>query len=530
MDQASRVAPAPTVAATVKDPTTNHANASNATPSMNNLQPGDDSSSFPRIPSEGTLLKKDLALPNPSKPWERSQSALDLDPKNFRRQKSSSVDYGEIAGGKVSEHSRVYWDLSKADDSNLQVGQQGKFKISLQTIHQKEEMKASAGSSSPSVSIQTRVVKRMSSETSHHPTLRNVEYAELEVPGFGSPPKQQGNGGGSGSAQNTPSPSASTAHAKFMFTVNQGKPNLTMVLANAVPVMQENIQRLTAQTSGEQCHALKEMLGMIEQAWATPCIGRDLAYGLCDVLRTDGGLEVLIQNCDKTKLRDIQLGSARVLEQSMTVGNREYVAQRGLEVIANLAKQCLDDPKMTKAMTGILESLFKHSEDTCTKVIKFGGLETILYSCRTCDTSILRHCAEALANLAIYGGEDNQQEMIAKKAPEWLFPLAFSNDDTTRYFAFLAITTLSANKELESAVVRSGTLELVEPFIRTHDPVLFANSDKSHIHGQSKDWLRRLVPLLGSKRSEAQALAAFHFAMEAGIKSGQGKLEVSTLC
>ena len=44
--------------------------------------------------------------------------------------------------------------------------------------------------------------------------------------------------------------------------------------------------------------------------------------------------------------------------------------------------------------------------------------------------------------------------------------------------------------------------------------------------GQSKEWLRRLVPLLSSKRTEAQSLAAFHFAMEAGIKLGQGHKEV----
>ena len=181
---------------------------------------------------------------------------------------------------------------------------------------------------------------------------------------------------------------------------------------------------------------------------------------------------------------------------------------------------------MSKATTGILESLFKHSVDTCARAIKYGGLDTILYSCRTSDKMTLRHCAVALANLAIYGGEENQYQMIAHKAPEWLFPLAFSNDDSIRYYAFLAITTLSANKEIAAQVAQSGTLELVEPFIRTHDPMEFAHSDRAHIHGQSADWLRRLVPLLDSRRPEAQSLAAFHFAMEAGIKAEQGKREV----
>ena len=99
----------------------------------------------------------------------------------------------------------------------------------------------------------------------------------------------------------------------------------------------------------------------------------------------------------------------------MTVGNREYVANKGLEVVVKLAKSHRDDHEMTKATVGILESLFKHSEDTCTRAIKLGGLDSILYSCRNVDKIILRHCAVALANLAIYGGQDNQQEMIAHK-------------------------------------------------------------------------------------------------------------------
>jgi len=118
--------------------------------------------------------------------------------------------------------------------------------------------------------------------------------------------------------------------------------------------------------------------------------------------------------------------------------------------------------------------------------------------------------------------------MIAHKAHEWLFPLAFSNDDSIRYYAFLAIAALSANKELEAAVVKSGTLCLVEPFIRSHDPIKFGKSDYAHAHGQSKDWLSHLVPLLRSKREEALSLAAFHFAMEASILKEQGKLEVGS--
>lgn len=482
----------------------------------------DSNGAFQRIPSEGSLLRSKNGTPEvtkPPKPWERSQSALDLE--NNRAFRSSSVDYADSTanmGGKVSEHSKVYWDLSKAEDERSTCSS-GKFKISLQTIHQKEEMKSS---SSPSVSIQARVVRRMASETSLlPPRSSSSEYKELSLPSS-SPPSESSSYG-----QSTPSPSkTSKAELTFSFHNQQGgKPNLTVVLNKAVPVLKENIRCLRAPSLPEQCRALQEMLVMIEEAWATPTIGRDLAYGLCDILRDDGGLDILMENCSSSN-NEIQLNSAKVLEQSMTVNNRDAMANQGLEIIVRLAKKAENDLELMKVATGILESLFKHSELTCTNVIKLGGLDSILYSCRTTDIVTLRHCAEALANLAMFGGEENQHEMILHKAAEWLFPLAFSNDDSVRYYAFLAITALSANKELEHAVSKSGTLELVQPFILTHDPAEFARSDKAHIHGQSKNWLRQLVKLLSSKREEAQSLAAFHFAMEAGIKAEQGQLEV----
>ena len=58
-----------------------------------------------------------------------------------------------------------------------------------------------------------------------------------------------------------------------------------------------------------------------------------------------------------------------------------------------------------------------------------------------------------------------------------------------------------------------------------HDPVQFGLSDKDHYHGQSANWLRRLVPLLKSRCHEARILAAFHFAVEASIRKRQEKLQ-----
>lgn len=108
----------------------------------------------------------------------------------------------------------------------------------------------------------------------------------------------------------------------------------------------------------------------------------------------------------------------------------------------------------------------------------------------------------------------------------WLFPLAFHDDDNIKYYACLAIAVLVANKEIEAEVLKSGTLDLVEPFVTTHDPFEFAKSNLAHAHGQSKHWLQRLVPVLSSKREEARNLASFHFCMEAGIKKQQGNTEI----
>lgn len=178
---------------------------------------------------------------------------------------------------------------------------------------------------------------------------------------------------------------------------------------------------------------------------------------------------------------------------------------------------------MYEYVIGILEHLFKHSEMTCSDVIKLGGLDVLLYECRRRDIATLRHCAGALANLSLYGGAENQELMIKRNVPTWLFTLAFNTDDNIKYYAFLAIAVLVANKEIEAAVLKSETLDLIDPFVTTHTPSEFAKSNLAHAHGQSHHWLERLVPVLSSIREEACNLAAFHFCMEAGIKKQQGK-------
>lgn len=274
-------------------------------------------------------------------------------------------------------------------------------------------------------------------------------------------------------------------------------------------------------------NVLNSINDVIQKAWSVPTYGHELGYSLCNTLRQSGGLDLLMRNCVDHD-RDLQFSSARLLEQCLTTENRSHVVENGLEKVVNVACICTKNLQTdhSRVGTGILEHLFKHSEGTCSDVIRLGGLDAVLFECRKNDVETLRHCAMALANLSLYGGAENQEAMINRKVPMWLFPLAFHDDDNIKYYACLAIAVLVANKEIEAEVLKSGTLDLVEPFVMSHNPSEFAKSNLAHAHGQSKHWLERLVPVLSSNREEARNLAAFHFCMEAGIKKEQGNTEI----
>ncbi|ENN73213.1 hypothetical protein YQE_10164, partial [Dendroctonus ponderosae] len=241
---------------------------------------------------------------------------------------------------------------------------------------------------------------------------------------------------------------------------------------------------------------LSKINDVVRKAWAVPTYGHELGYSLCNALRKCGGLDLLMANCTRQEA-DVQFNSAKLLEQCLTTENRAHVVEHGLDKVVHVACVCTrqtNSAEHSRVGTGILEHLFKHSEETCSDVVRLGGLDALLFECRKSDVETLRHCAGALANLSLYGGAENQEAMIKRKVPMWLFPLAFHNDDHIKYYACLAITVLVANAEIEADVIQSGTLDLVEPFVTTHNPSEFARSNLAHAHGQSKTWLKHLVP------------------------------------
>ncbi|XP_072495864.1 NAD(+) hydrolase SARM1 isoform X2 [Notamacropus eugenii] len=273
---------------------------------------------------------------------------------------------------------------------------------------------------------------------------------------------------------------------------------------------------------------LSEVFQLVEEAWVIPTLGREVAKGLCEAIRLEGGLDLLLQLLQASELNTRVL-AAQLLEQILVAENRDRVARIGLGVILNLAKE-REPLELARSTAGILEHMFKHSEETCQQLIAEGGLDAVLFWCRRTDSALLRHCALALANCALHGGQAAQRRMVEKRAAEWLFPLAFSKDDELlQLHACLAVAVLATNKEIEREVERSGTLALVEPLVASLDPGRFARclvdaSDTSQ--GRAADDLQRLVPLLDSSRLEAQCIGAFYLCAEAAIKSLQGKSKV----
>ncbi|KAM8975190.1 NAD(+) hydrolase SARM1 [Pelodytes ibericus] len=305
--------------------------------------------------------------------------------------------------------------------------------------------------------------------------------------------------------------------------------DVQLALDKVLPDMHVAISNLKQALCAESiCRNIAEIFQMVEEAWVMPTLGREVAQGLCETIRLEGALDLLLKLLQSPE-KEVTYQACQLLEQILVTDNRDRIARIGLGVILNITKD-RDVPELARCLSGVLEHMFKHTEETCKQLICDGGLDTILFWCRWTDPVVLRHCSVALANCAMYSGPSNQRLMIEKKAAEWLFPLVFSKEDEQiRFHACLAITVLATNKEIEKEVERSGTLALVEPFISSLDPQEFARSlldNSDNTQGRNTGDLQRLVPLLDSSRLEAQCIAVFYLCVEAAIKSQQKNTKV----
>uniref|UniRef100_A0A0X3Q1I5 Uncharacterized protein n=1 Tax=Schistocephalus solidus TaxID=70667 RepID=A0A0X3Q1I5_SCHSO len=190
---------------------------------------------------------------------------------------------------------------------------------------------------------------------------------------------------------------------------------------------------------------------------------------------------------------------------------RKDLLRNLIETVVEQSRSAKKDADLSREYIAILESLSKQAEDVCQSVIYSGGLESLLYACRSEDPEILKHAVFALANLTIHGGESSQIQLVKQHAVEWLFPIALHNDELLRYYAFLTLLLLLVNKELMPTVANSELLSFFVPFVNSHNPVEFTKESQLEPIIFSSEWMSRLLPALTVGRREAQALAAFHF-------------------
>jgi hypothetical protein len=60
--------------------------------------------------------------------------------------------------------------------------------------------------------------------------------------------------------------------------------------------------------------ALRDISLLMEQAWAIPTHGRDVAYNLCDMMRDEHALDIVIGNC-ASKNKELMKTSGRLLDK-----------------------------------------------------------------------------------------------------------------------------------------------------------------------------------------------------------------------
>ena len=292
---------------------------------------------------------------------------------------------------------------------------------------------------------------------------------------------------------------------------------------------------INSDVSTKQKEGANKLYDLVSFAWSLETrLARDAADFVCDLIRNSNALDKMLKKCasisnsqDTTpEQKGLQLDLLSTIEQIMIADNREYISQHQLFPSLLVLASSTDTLSHVRCGLGIFENLFKVSPSVSLKLIQSGGLDAIMRGCRYTDDVILHHCAAAMANCALYGSPKVHRAMMSKHADHWLFPLAFSQDSAVKYYALIAICILVSDSELQSLVSRSGTLELVIPFLQVQDPLQFPRTCPNHAHGRASSWLERLIPLLECPSEEAQSLAAFHFAMEAGIKQKQNRLKV----
>lgn len=157
--------------------------------------------------------------------------------------------------------------------------------------------------------------------------------------------------------------------------------DVEMTITKYTNHLSSHIKNLTRNDSIKKApNVLDKINELIKRAWAVPTHGHELGASLCNALRVTGGLDLLMKNCTESD-KELQFSSAKLLEQCLTTENRSHVVENGLDKVVNVACICTRNTTIdhSRVGTGILEHLFKHSEGTCSDVIRLGGLDSVLF-------------------------------------------------------------------------------------------------------------------------------------------------------
>ena len=280
-----------------------------------------------------------------------------------------------------------------------------------------------------------------------------------------------------------------------------------------------------AESENDVRNWLQNLTHMLCLTRKIPRHGQTFCQDLGDLMRTSGGLDLLMDSLN-TNNKELRFSIAKLLQEVLatTVDNKELVVERGLDGLMAIIRDYTESSEEknveeSRVMTGILENLLDHSEETCREVMAQGGLQTLLAECKSKDPETLRHCASALANAAIFGGSEIQEKMMEDSVPQWMFTFLYNQDITIKYFACLALAVLAANKMIETDLERTDSFKQIQPTLGKFNPHDFSDCISMV---KSKGWLRRLLAVLNSDRKESKILAAFHFALEAERRVKEG--------
>ena len=286
---------------------------------------------------------------DPSKMIERSlsdatlvsQTAFDLESLKHLQGRASSLDnlregLSTDVASPVSERSTVYEDLSSLDTveagssenpvKNLRLKMRNP---DLETIHQDDHeaeaiRREDTGQTSPSMSFTKNRSERNSASECDCELLGGVFKASSQLSDG-----QTGSRSSMGTVDfetedvldENEGNQITSFYTKYPLRFPQGysllkyRHNLKLSYQTLSQRLEGLIFALRDANEKQQCRILTDILLLIREAWDTPVYGRDLAYGLCDIMRMEGLVDLLIHNCSLVDKQEIVLHSANLLEQ-----------------------------------------------------------------------------------------------------------------------------------------------------------------------------------------------------------------------